>query len=111
MEDLAILLEASEPRLNRHRFWRIRMGRDLFGLWHARVTFGRIGRSGRTLRYDFGSQDEAEAFVRAGLKRRRGARRRCGAAYRLIETSPGRTALTEQQIAGLIQFFDGAAKP
>ena len=91
MEELAILLEACAPRLNRHRFWRVRMGRDLFGLWQARVTFGRIGRPGRTLRYDFTSREEADAFVEAGLRRRRGAPKRCGAAYRLIEasTEPG----------------------
>ena len=102
MEELAILLEACAPRLNRHRFWRVRMGRDLFGLWHARVTFGRIGRSGRTLRYDFGSQEEAEAFVRAGLKRRRGAPRRCGAAYRLIEASTGPDGLAREDVPALI---------
>ena len=42
MEELAILLEACAPRLNRDRFW--------------------------TLRHDFGSQEEVAAFVRAGLR-------------------------------------------
>ena len=102
MEELAILLEACAPRLNRHRFWRVRMGRDLFGLWHARVTFGRIGRSGRTLRYDFGSQEEAKVFVKAGLRRRRGAPRRCGAAYRLIEASTEPGGPDEEDILALI---------
>jgi hypothetical protein len=77
------------------------MGRDLFGRWYARVTFGRIRRSGRTLGYDFGSQEEAEAFVRAGLKRRRGAPRRCGA-YRLIEASTGPDGLTDEEMVALI---------
>lgn len=102
MEELAILLEACEPRLNRHRSWRIRMGHDLFGRWHARVTFGRIGRSGRTLRYDFVSREEAKAFVEAVLRRRRGAPKRCGAAYRLIETLAS-GALDDDQIARLIE--------
>jgi hypothetical protein len=48
MEELAILLEARAPHLNRHRFWRVQVGRDLFGCWYARVTFGRIGSAGRT---------------------------------------------------------------
>ena len=102
MEELAILLEACAPRLNRHRFWRVQMGRDLFGLWHARVTFGRIGRSGRTLRYDFHSWEEAEAFVEAGLRRRRGAPKRCGAAYRLIEASGEPDGLADEDIRALI---------
>jgi hypothetical protein len=89
MEELAILLEACEPHLNRYRFWRVRMGRDLFGRWNVRVTAGRIGGSGRTFRYDFGLREDAAAFVETRLKRRRGAPHRCGAAYRLIEASSG----------------------
>jgi len=87
MDELAILLEARAPESNRMRFWRVRVGRDLFGSWNARVTFGRIGGTGRTMRYDFEDRDEAHAFVRKGLKRRKGAPRRCGATYQLVEAS------------------------
>ncbi|WP_051956113.1 WGR domain-containing protein [Beijerinckia mobilis] len=87
MDELAILLEARAPELNRMRFWRVRVGRDLFGSWNARVTFGRIGGAGRTMRSDFEDRDEARAFVRKGLKRRKGAQRRCGATYQLVEAS------------------------
>ncbi|ACB97300.1 WGR domain-containing protein [Beijerinckia indica] len=98
MEELAILLEARAPDLNRHRFWRVRIDRDLFGCWNARVTFGRIGGAGRTLRYDFEDQDEARAFVRKGLKRRQGAPRRCGVAYRLVEASGNAEDLLSREI-------------
>ena len=50
-EELAILLEASEPRLNCHRFWRADIGRDFFGDWRVDIAFGRIGGSGRKLSY------------------------------------------------------------
>jgi predicted DNA-binding WGR domain protein len=89
MDEIAILLEARDPAANRHRFWRVRVDRDLFGLWNARVTFGRIGGGGRMIRYDFASKEAAHAFVRSGLLRRRGAVRRCGVAYQVIEAAPG----------------------
>lgn len=42
------------------------------------------------------------AFVESGLKRRRGARRRCGAAYRVIEAQTAE-GLSEVEITQLIE--------
>ena len=53
-----------------------------------RVSFGRIGCRGRTFAREFGSEDEAHAYVRDGLRRRKGAVRRCGVEYRVIDASP-----------------------
>ncbi len=102
MEELAILLEASEPRLNRHRFWLADVGRDLFGDWRTDIVFGRIGSRGRTLSYGFTTRQEAKAFLEAALKRRRGALRRCGVAYCLVESITGPDGPSDGDIRALI---------
>jgi len=73
MDEIAIALQGRNPEANRHRSWRVEAGRDLFGAWIVRVTFGRIGCRGRTFAREFGSEDEARAYVRDGLRRRKGA--------------------------------------
>jgi predicted DNA-binding WGR domain protein len=70
-ERLSIELQACDRARNRYRRWHVTAGQDLFGRrWHARVTFGRIGCNGRTIRHDFVSGDDAAAFIRACLRRR-----------------------------------------
>jgi predicted DNA-binding WGR domain protein len=88
MDEIAIALQGRNPEANRHRSWRVEAGRDLFGAWIVRVTFGRIGCRGRTFAREFGSEDEAHAYVRDGLRRRKGAVRRCGVEYRVVDASP-----------------------
>ena len=102
LEELTILLEASEARLNCHRFWRADIGRDLFGYWRADIGFGRIGGKGRTLSYGFATRQEARAFVETALKRRRGALRRCGVAYSLILADAGPDGPSDSDIRTLI---------
>ncbi|WP_018268669.1 WGR domain-containing protein [Methylosinus sp. LW4] len=88
MDEIAIALQGRNPEANRHRSWRVEAGRDLFGAWIVRVSFGRIGCGGRTFAREFGSEDEAHAYVRDGLRRRKGAVRRCGVEYRVVDASP-----------------------
>jgi hypothetical protein len=78
---MLIELQACAPAANCYRRWRVEVGPDLFGLWTARVTFGRIGRAGRTIRYEFSSEPELQAFLRNRLRRRASAERRIGVAY------------------------------
>ena len=75
------LLHADAPALNRRRAYQLEVGRDLFEQWWVEVTFGRIGRAGRTLR--FAAQDEGEArnIANACLARRGSAARRIGVGY------------------------------
>lgn len=75
------LLHADAPALNRRRAYRLEIGRDLFDDWWVEVTFGRIGRAGRTVR--FAARDEVEARGIAGtcLARRASAQRRIGVGY------------------------------
>ena len=93
-------MQAREPLANRHRAWRVEAGQDLFGWWTARVTFGRIGCTGRSLSRLFPTEPAARAFVRSGLRRRQTSIRRFGVPYRLVAASPAATPLLE--ITGVI---------
>ena len=88
MTDILIELRADDPARNRRRAWRVVAGADLFGLWVAYVSFGRIGAAGRTMRHEFASEAAAIRFVRRGLHRRSTAVRRLGVPYRPVEASP-----------------------
>ena len=88
MDDILIELHACDPATNRRRAWRVLAGADLFGVWTAQVTFGRIGAAGRIIGHTFADQAAAVAFVRRGLRRRATAVRRIGVAYRPIEAAP-----------------------
>ena len=88
MTDILIELRADDPARNRRRAWRVVAGADLFGLWVAYVSFGRIGAAGRTMRHEFASEAAAIRFVRRGLHRRATAVQRLGVPYRPVEASP-----------------------
>lgn len=88
MDKNAIALQGRNPEANRHRSWRVEAGRDLFGTWIVRISFGRIGCRGRTFARVFASEDEARAYVRDGLRRRKGAVRRCSVEYHVVDASP-----------------------
>ena len=100
LDVIQIEMQACEPSANRHRAWRVEAGQDLFGLWTARVTFGRIGCAGRSLSKIFPTEAAAHAFVRSGLRRRQTSVRRFGVPYRLVAASPAATPLLE--ITGVI---------
>lgn len=80
----AIELVARNPARNIHRRWRLHAARDLFGRVTVETAWGRIGAPGRTLTRSFAAEDEALRYVRALLRRRAGAPRRLGTAYRLV---------------------------
>ena len=67
-ERLSIELQACDRARNRYRRWHLAACQDLFGRWHARVTFGRIGCEGRTIRHDFVNEEDAAASIRACLR-------------------------------------------
>ena len=69
MTDVHIELHACDPARNRYRAWRVVASADLFGLWTAHVTFGRIGAAGRTIRHEFSNEAAALGFIRRGLRR------------------------------------------
>lgn len=87
MADRRIVLRAINAELNVFRSWRCDVERDLFGVPVVSVTFGRVARTGRTLRYAVADDAAADGFVRRALARRAGAHKRCGAVYRVVESS------------------------
>lgn len=85
MHAFSALLEARDPALGRFRSYRLSAGTDLFGVWQVEVTYGRIGASGRCLRYAAGDEAEARTLVQRSLRRRSTAPRRIGVPYRFRE--------------------------
>ncbi len=77
----AAILHADAPVLNRRRAYRLEIGRDLLVDWWVEVTFGRIGRAGRTMRFAARDEVEAREILLACLARRMSAPRRIGVGY------------------------------
>jgi hypothetical protein len=48
-DEISIELQAKDPEVNRLRSWHVEAGPDLFGVWIAKVRFGRIGTVGTVL--------------------------------------------------------------
>jgi predicted DNA-binding WGR domain protein len=84
MEGWVCLQAVDRPR-NVFRAWCLEVGRDLFGVLTLRVTFGRTGTDGRMVTKIASDEAQARETVRVMLARRRGAPRRVGVAYRLVE--------------------------
>jgi hypothetical protein len=99
MTAIDVELQACDRAANRFRSWRVEVGKDLFGRWNARVSFGRIGCEGRTRRHDFRTEAEVERFLRRCLRRRGTALNRLSIRYRLIDASP--SALPLLRLVGL----------
>jgi hypothetical protein len=86
LADRRIVLCAINRELNVFRSWRCDVERDLFGALVVSVKFGRIGTKGRTIRHTMADEATAERFLRGALARRASAQKRCGAAYRTVES-------------------------
>ena len=78
MTAIDVELQACDRAANRFRSWRVEVGKDLFGRWNARVSFGRIGCEGRTRRHDFRTEAESQADPSAWNRFDAGASLRSG---------------------------------
>ena len=87
--EIAIALRAENPARNVRRAWRAEAGTDLFGVWLVQTRFGRIGTEGRVLARSFADEEGARAYLAASLRRRAGAVRRIGVAYREEASASG----------------------
>ena len=87
MDVFTALLEARDPALGRFRAYRLEAGTDLFGAWLVEITYGRIGATGRRVRYLAKDEEEARRLVRQSLRRRATAKKRIGVSYRFRELS------------------------
>lgn len=84
-ETFRIRLEAKNPEKGHLRAYRIDAGPDLFGRWCIEVTYGRIGRRGRSVTYSAADDAAAAAIVRSCLHRRASAPKRIGVPYQIRE--------------------------
>lgn len=85
MDDLLVAtFEAHNPERNHHRWYRVRVGKDLFGDWTVCFGYGRVGQAGQTRRYASNNPDDLLAVIRACIVRRRSAPTRLGCGYRLV---------------------------
>lgn len=80
-----VYLQAVDRARNVYRAWRLEIGRDLFGLLTLRVTFGRTDTDGRTVTKFAGDEAQARETAQMLIARRRGAPRRSGVAYQVVE--------------------------
>jgi predicted DNA-binding WGR domain protein len=87
MTSLYILLEARSAARRCWRSYEIEVGADLFGAWLVEMSYGRIGTMGRSKVRSFATAADAQAEVRACLRKRATAPRRIGVAYRLRRAS------------------------
>ena len=83
LTSLCIRLEARSVAHRCFRSYEIELGADLFGAWMVEMSCGRIGALGRTKVRSFSPTKEAQAQVRACLRKRATAPRRIGVAYRV----------------------------
>ena len=80
---LTLTLEAHHPAGNCHRWYEVRIGRDLLGDWTLCLAYGRTGQAGQRLRLAGPEADRLKARVRDHLLRRLSAPRRLGCPYRV----------------------------
>lgn len=86
MDDLLVAtFEAHNPERNHHRWYRVRVGQDLFGDWTVYFGYGRVGQAGQAMRYGGTSADLLRSVVRECLSRRLSAPQRLGCGYQLKE--------------------------
>ena len=87
MDGLLILtLEAHNPTENCHRWYEVRVGQDLFGVWTVCIAYGRTGLAGQHRRFAGLEVEVLMARVRNHLLRRVSAPRRIGCPYRVTRT-------------------------
>lgn len=84
-ETFRIRLEAKNPEKGHLRSYRIDAGQDLFGRWCIEVTYGRIGRRGRSVTYSAADDEAAAAIFHNYLHWRASAPKRIGVPYQIRE--------------------------
>ena len=84
-ENFHIRLEAKNPEKGNFRSYKINAEKDLFGHWFINVTYGRIGKRGRTVTYSSQTEEKARQIVRHCLQRRSSAPKRIGVPYSIRE--------------------------
>ncbi len=84
---LRVCLEAHNPDRNHHRWYEVRLGRDLFRHCVVTIQYGRAGVAGQSLTYSDRDPTVARDIIRHYLNRRTSAPRRIGCEYRVCDLS------------------------
>ena len=79
-----IWLEAVDRTRNIARRYSVALTKDLFGSSIVEFSWGRIGTRGQSRTVSFAQGSEADRFIAQLLRRRAGAPRRIGVAYREV---------------------------
>lgn len=79
-----IRLEAHDPKRNIHRRYEIARSPDLFGWTLIELRWGRAGSDLRAKMLAAPTTQDADKLVRQVLRKRAGARKRIGVAYREV---------------------------
>lgn len=79
-----IWLEAIDRPRNIARRYSVALTRDLFGSSIVEFSWGRIGTRGQSRTVSFAQGSEADRFIARLLRRRAGAPKRIGVAYREV---------------------------
>jgi hypothetical protein len=107
---LTVAFEAHNTERNHHRRYEVVLGQDLLDDWTVSIRYGRVGLSGRVLRFPSPRQEEMRAVIRDRLRRRLSAPRRIGCPYRLatLSTAPGFDAWSWLPGDVMARFFASA---
>lgn len=81
---LTVRLEAHHTERNHHRFYELRLGHDLFGLWMLTLHYGRTGRNGHLRQFSSSDASILRSQIQQCLRVRETAPRRLGCRYRLV---------------------------
>jgi predicted DNA-binding WGR domain protein len=78
---LSLVMQAHSPERNHHRQYQVRVGKDLFDQWTARITYGRVGTRGKECCFVSREPNELIRIIRQKLLARLSAPRRIGCSY------------------------------
>lgn len=84
---LRLRLESNNHARARHRWYEVRLGRDLFGLWMVTIEYGRDGIRGQSLVYSAPDPKGARDIIGYFLDRRVSSHFRIGNRYRVAEVT------------------------
>ncbi|WP_010303088.1 WGR domain-containing protein [Candidatus Odyssella thessalonicensis] len=78
-------LKAIDSDKGIYRWYEIKQAPDLLGRWSLIISYGRIGRKGRSKVMSFDSLEEKDKFLQKTLRKRLTSERRIGCNYTLIK--------------------------
>ncbi|EMB15073.1 WGR domain-containing protein [Rhodopirellula europaea] len=82
---LSIAFEAHNDERNHHRSYQMDVGKDLFGDWTLKISYGRCGRGKQVQSIAATDEKQLKRVLRERILRRMSSRRRIGCDYQLVD--------------------------